>query len=265
MNELTVFNYESSEVRTLEIDGEPWFVGKDVAEILGYSNTNEVIQEHIDTEDKLNSKTLLSCDLDLGQRGGWLINESGLYSLILSSKMPNAKKFKRWITSEVLPSLRKTGSYSMERKPLSPAEMFKLQAELNYEHEQKLKALEAKQEATDRKITEVANAFTVAPTNAEEWAEAMNRNINEMVEEYHLSYGMTRGKLYDQLELIADVDLTVRQTRLRNRMKQAGATKTQQNAVSKLHIIAQDKKLRAILEGIVKAERARLMCEKWAT
>ena len=153
----------------------------------------------------------------------------------------------------------------MERKPLSPAEMFKLQAELNYEHEQKLKALEAKQEATDRKITEVANAFTVAPTNAEEWAESMNRNINEMVEEYHLNYGTTRGKLYDQLELMADVDLTLRQTRLRNRMKQAGATKTQQNAVSKLHIIAQDKKLRAILEGIVKAERARLMCEKWAT
>lgn len=261
MNELTVFNYESSEVRTLEIDGEPWFVGKDVAEILGYSNPSKALSDHVDEEDKLDNESLLS----LGQRGGWLINESGLYSLILSSKMPNAKKFKRWITSEVLPSLRKTGSYSMERKPLSPAEMFKLQAELNYEHEQKLKALEAKQEATDRKITEVANAFTVAPSNAEEWAEAMNRNINEMVEEYHLSYSATRGKLYDQLELMADVDLTVRQTRLRNRMKQAGATKTQQNAVSKLHIIAQDKKLRAILEGIVKAERARLMCEKWAT
>lgn len=262
MNELTVFNYESSEVRTLEIDGEPWFVGKDVATILGYAKPLNALDTHVDEDDSL--KQGLTDSLGRIQET-ILINESGLYSLILSSKMPNAKKFKRWITSEVLPSLRKTGSYSMKRKPLSPAEMFKLQAELNYEHEQKLKALEAKQEATDRKITEVANAFTVAPTNAEEWAEAMNRNINEMVEEYHLSYSATRGKLYDQLELMADVDLTVRQTRLRNRMKQAGATKTQQNAVSKLHIIAQDKKLRAILEGIVKAERARLMCEKWAT
>lgn len=262
MNELTVFNYESSEVRTLEIDGEPWFVGKDVATILGYAKPLNALDTHVDEDDSL--KQGLTDSLGRIQET-ILINESGLYSLILSSKMPNAKKFKRWITSEVLPSLRKTGSYSMERKPLSPAEMFKLQAELNYEHEQKLKALEAKQEATDRKITEVASAFTVAPSNAEEWAEAMNRNINEMVEEYHLSYSATRGKLYDQLELMADVDLTVRQTRLRNRMKQAGATKTQQNAVSKLHIIAQDKKLRAILEGIVKAERARLMCEKWAT
>ena len=262
MNELTVFNYESSEVRTLEIDGEPWFVGKDVATILGYAKPLNALDTHVDEDDSL--KQGLTDSLGRIQET-ILINESGLYSLILSSKMPNAKKFKRWITSEVLPSLRKTGSYSVERKPLSPAEMFKLQAELNYEHEQKLKALEAKQEATDRKITEVASAFTVAPSNAEEWAEAMNRNINEMVEEYHLNYGTTRGKLYDQLELMADVDLTVRQTRLRNRMKQAGATKTQQNAVSKLHIIAQDKKLRAILEGIVKAERARLMCEKWAT
>lgn len=260
MNELTVFNYESSEVRTLEIDGEPWFVLKDVCNILHISDTNKTA-ERLDA-DELTRTTLVSGGQN---REMYIINESGLYSVILRSDKPQAKPFRKWITSEVLPSLRKTGSYSVERKPLSPAEMFKLQAELNYEHEQKLKALEAKQKATDRKITEVANAFTVAPTNAEEWAEAMNRNINEMVEEYHLSYGMTRGKLYDQLELMADVDLTVRQTRLRNRMKQAGATKTQQNAVSKLHIIAQDKKLRAILEGIVKAERARLMCEKWAT
>lgn len=260
MNELTVFNYETSEVRTLEIDGEPWFVLKDVCEVLEISNHKNVATRLDEDEKGVHLMDTLG-----GAQNTTIINESGLYSVILRSDKPQAKPFRKWITSEVLPSLRKTGSYSMERKPLSPAEMFKLQAELNYEHEQKLKALEAKQEATDRKITEVANAFTVAPTNAEEWAEAMNRNINEMVEEYHLNYGTTRGKLYDQLELMADVDLTLRQTRLRNRMKQAGATKTQQNAVSKLHIIAQDKKLRAILEGIVKAERARLMCEKWAT
>lgn len=84
-------------VRTTEINGEPWLVGKDVAEILGYSNPNEALSEHIDQEDKLNSKTLSSFELNLGQRGGWLINESGLYSLVLSSKLPSAKKFKRWV------------------------------------------------------------------------------------------------------------------------------------------------------------------------
>lgn len=110
MNELKIFkNSEFGEIRTVEIDSEPWFVGKGVAEVLGYSNPNEAVQEHVDDEDKLNSKTLSSFDLELGQRGGWLINESGLYSLILSSKLPNAKAFKRWVTSEVLPSIRKQG------------------------------------------------------------------------------------------------------------------------------------------------------------
>lgn len=113
-NEIKIFeNEEFGSVRTMEINGEPYFVGKDVAEILGYVDTNKAIAMHVDEEDKLNDKTALS----LGQRGGWLINESGLYSLILSSKLPNAKKFKRWVTSEILPAIRKTGSYSIQSKP----------------------------------------------------------------------------------------------------------------------------------------------------
>ena len=104
MNEMKVFNNnEFGSVRVVEMEAQTWFVGKDVARILGYSNLNEAVQDHVDADDKLNSKTLLSCELDLGQRGGWLINESGLYSLILSSKLENAKKFKHWVTSEVLP------------------------------------------------------------------------------------------------------------------------------------------------------------------
>lgn len=108
MNELTVFNNEEfGEIRTITIDGEPWFVGKDVAEVLGYSNPSKALIDHVDEEDKLNNESLSS----LGQRGGWLINESGLYSLILGSKLPRAKDFKRWVTSEVLPAIRKTGGY----------------------------------------------------------------------------------------------------------------------------------------------------------
>lgn len=111
-NELQIFeNPEFGTIRAVEIDGEPWMVGKDVATSLGYANPNEAISDHVDDEDKLNSKTLTSSILDLGQRGGWIINESGLYSLILSSKLPGAKKFKRWVTSEVLPAIRKTGGY----------------------------------------------------------------------------------------------------------------------------------------------------------
>ena len=112
-NKIQVFtNEEFGEVRTLMIGGEPWFVGKDVAMVLGYSDTNKAVSMHVDDEDKkLNDKTSLS----FGQRGATLINESGLYSLILSSKLSNAKKFKRWVTSEVLPSIRKTGGYVMPK------------------------------------------------------------------------------------------------------------------------------------------------------
>ncbi len=124
MQELKIFeNPAFGQVRTVEREGEPWFVGKDVAEILGYSNPNEALQDHVDEEDKLNSKMLSSFTLDLGQRGGWLINESGLYSLVLSSKLPTAKAFKRWITSEVIPSIRKTGGYIAGQEQLSPSEL----------------------------------------------------------------------------------------------------------------------------------------------
>lgn len=120
MNELRTFsNPDFGEVRTVELNNEPWFVGKDVAGILGYADVNKAIAMHVDDEDKLNDKTSLS----LGQRGGWLINESGLYSLILSSKLPTAKKFKRWVTSEVLPSIRKTGGYIAGQETMTADEL----------------------------------------------------------------------------------------------------------------------------------------------
>lgn len=112
MNELKIFeNEQFGTIRTVEIDNTPYFVGKDVAEVLGYSDTNKAIAMHCDDEDKkLNDKSSPS----FGQRGATLINESGLYSLILSSKLPKAKEFKRWVTSEVLPAIRKHGVYAVD-------------------------------------------------------------------------------------------------------------------------------------------------------
>ena len=119
-NNLMIFNNpDFGAIRTLEMNGEPWFVGKDVAEVLGYVDTNKAIAMHIDEEDKLNDKTASS----LGQRGGWLINESGLYSLIISSKLPTAKAFKRGVTSEVLPAIRKTGGYIPTTPEMSEMEI----------------------------------------------------------------------------------------------------------------------------------------------
>lgn len=137
--EIQVFsNAELGEVRTTVIDGEVMFVGKDVAEILGYQNGSKALADHVDEEDKLNNDSLSS----LGQRGGWLINESGLYSLILSSKMPNAKKFKRWVTAEVLPAIRKHGVYAVDEVLQNPDVLIQALTELKKEREEKAKLSE---------------------------------------------------------------------------------------------------------------------------
>lgn len=112
MNEIQTFNFENEKVRTLIINDEPFFVGKDVAVILGYSDTNQAIRNHVDDEDKLTR----NFDGSGQNRNMTIINESGLYSLILSSKLPKAKKFKHWVTSEVLPTIRQHGAYMTNQK-----------------------------------------------------------------------------------------------------------------------------------------------------
>lgn len=118
MNELMIFNNpEFGEIRTVEVNGEPWFVGKDVAQALGYSDTADALKKHVDEEDKKLVKPGEMPTLKMSNYGTYIINESGLYSLVLSSKLPGAKRFKRWVTSEVLPSIRKTGRYTA--KPMT--------------------------------------------------------------------------------------------------------------------------------------------------
>ena len=108
-NELQLFDFEKNQIRVLKINNEPWFVGKDVATILGYSNTRKALIDHVDDEDKKDGVTIRD---SMGRSQlAVVINESGMYSLILSSKLPNAKKFKRWVTSEVLPAIRTEGAY----------------------------------------------------------------------------------------------------------------------------------------------------------
>ena len=107
-NEIQIFNNdEFGEIRTVVIDDEPWFVGKDVASALGYSNTKDAISRHVDSDDKRGSRFTTTS----GEQSMTVINESGVYSLVFGSKLPRAKEFKRWVTSEVLPTIRKTGGY----------------------------------------------------------------------------------------------------------------------------------------------------------
>ena len=120
MNELMIFNNpEFGTVRTVELDGEPWLVGRDVAEALGYSNPRDALAKHVDPEDKGVAK----CDTPSGVQEMTIINESGLYSLVMSSKLPGAKKFRRWVTSEVLPSIRRSGGYISGQETMSPEEL----------------------------------------------------------------------------------------------------------------------------------------------
>lgn len=143
--ELQIFqNAEFGSVRTADINGVPYFVGKDVAEILGYSNTRKALLDHVDEEDKTDGVTIRD---SIGrEQAPVLINESGLYSLILSSKLPTAKKFKRWVTSEVLPAIRKTGGYIPHDEEMSDAEImakaFQISQRTIEEQHRKIGALE---------------------------------------------------------------------------------------------------------------------------
>lgn len=109
MNQTQIFNFEQNKVRTVLVNDVPYFVGKDVAEVLGYSKPRNAISIHVDVEDKQDAPIQGALG---GKQSMTIINESGLYSLIFKSKLPNAKKFKRWVTSEVLPSIRQTGTYT---------------------------------------------------------------------------------------------------------------------------------------------------------
>lgn len=164
-NEVQIFNNEEfGNVRVVELDNEPWFVGKDVADILGYSNTNKAIQVHVDSEDKFIRSdkgtemgklfsSLKEMQQELGRQDNWFINESGIYSLVFGSKLPTAKKFKKWVTSEVLPSIRKTGSY---QKPMSQLEI--LQGSIN-------KLVEQEREIARIKLTQQEQAETLQAVN----------------------------------------------------------------------------------------------------
>ena len=185
MSELQVFNNdEFGSIRTWVVDDEPWFVGKDIATILGYAKPENAIANHVDDEDK--TSTLIQGSGSNYKSKAILINESGLYSLILSSKLPSAKKFKRWVTGEVLPSIRKTGSYG---KPMSQLEIAQYSINLLIEQERKMKALEAQQGEQVKRLDiidsrlEVLNGVHIEGTGRD--------RLNAMVRAYVVKKGIS--------------------------------------------------------------------------
>lgn len=252
MNEMKIFDYHGNTVRTVERDGEPWFVLKDVCVVLGITD-HKVVARRLE-EDEV-CQTPLTDSLGRKQETT-IINESGLYNVILRSDKPEAKPFRKWVTSEVLPTIRKTGGYG--QKALSPVEMFFLQAQINVEQERRLKAVEEKQDRFDGAL-----AVMAAPMlESDGWQERAQKEINTTIEQFGLNHQMFRRDIYDEVERLAHVDLERRQTLLRNRMSRMGASSSECKAVSKLHVIARDPKLRPIFETVLRRKVVRLTQER---
>ncbi|MBX7751023.1 ORF6C domain-containing protein [Staphylococcus aureus] len=190
MQELQTFNFEELPVRTLEVNGEPYFIGKDVADILGYTNSRKALSDHVDEEDKLTSRIVTS-----GQnRNVTIINESGLYSLIFSSKLENAKRFKRWVTSEVLPTLRKTGAYQV---PSDPMQALRLMFEATEQTKQEIKNV--KGDVIDLKENQKLDAGDY---------NFLTRTINQRVAHIQRLHAITNQK--QRSELFRDINSEVK-------------------------------------------------------
>lgn len=181
------FKKEFGEIRVIEKNNEPWFVGKDVAKSLGYKNVNDALFKHVDEEDK----EVVKCDTLGGQQNVTVINESGLYSLVLKSKLEGAKQFKRWVTSEVLPSIRKHGMYAKEELLNNPELMIAVATELKQEREQ-------------RKQLELEKAMLIQENNElkpkADYTDMVLQNKSlMMVTAIAKDYGMSGGSLNKKL------------------------------------------------------------------
>lgn len=184
------------EVRAVEINGEGWLVGKDIAEALGYSNSSDALKTHVDEEDK--KKIVFSDYPQFGNKGAVLINESGLYSLVLRSKLPGAKKFRRWVTSEVLPQIRKTGGYIPIREEMSEAEIMAKALIISQ------KTIEKKDEllkAKDKEIKDLSQDLTQKNRFINQIAVSQNSLKVEEVAQIASKQGIKigRNKLWDKL------------------------------------------------------------------
>lgn len=177
MNELQTFRFNNDEVRTVLINNEPYFVGKDVADILGYSNARDALAKHVDDEDR---DTVAFRDGTSGNPNLSVINESGVYSLILGSKLPEAKKFKRWVTSEVLPTIRKTGRYQV---PSDPMEALRLMFEAQTQSNEKIAVI-------DHRITDLEEN---APLNPGEY-NLVSKKVTQRIHEIKRERGMDLNK-----------------------------------------------------------------------
>lgn len=249
-NEVQVWNYESSEIRTVQINGEPWFVLSDVCKVLELSSPHKVA-ERLDGDEKgRNQIPTLG-----GVQEMAVVNESGLYTVILRSDKPQAKPFRKWVTSEVLPSIRKHGSYSVQSQfaDLSP----QLQVLIQMETRQKqIEARQAEQATALAGLEQkLQNTCEVIALDKTAWRKDSEHLINKIARATGEGYGGIRlvyEEIYRSIESRAGVSLNTRLTNKRNRMAGEGVCKSKRDRLTRVDIIAEDKKLIEIYVAIVK-------------
>lgn len=250
-NEVQVWNYESSEVRTVQVNGEPWFVLADVCKVLELS-TPARVAERLEKDEVSQTHTI---DRMGREQKTTIINESGLYTVILRSDKPQAKPFRKWVTSEVLPSIRKHGSYSVQSQfaDLSP----QLQVLIQMETRQKqIEARQAEQATALAGLEQkIQNTCEVIALDKTAWRKDSEHLINKIARATGEGYGGIRlvyEEIYRSIESRAGVSLNTRLTNKRNRMAGEGICKSKRDRLTRVDIIAEDKKLIEIYVAIVK-------------
>lgn len=266
--DMQIFNYNGfTDIRTITMDNDLWWVLRDVCVALSLTSPNKVASRLDEDEWNLIPVT----DVYGREQKTLVVNEAGLYSVILRSDKPSAKDFKRWITHEVIPSIRKTGTYtaSAAPAPMSPAQLIAAQAQILVDMEQKMaqiqgqtnamqKQLEAAQNQYDTMAQKVDNAIKVLSRPSEDhWKADMDRAIKELCEQRHLSDCATRGRMYRDLEQKVNCNISSRLARLRERKKKQGCRHRDAMLLNKLDAIAADKQLRAAFELVLKEWQAR--------
>ena len=253
MNEITSWNYEGAEVRTVQIDGEPWFVLADICRELEISHVKDTATR-IDEDDLGQTEVI---DRMGRSQKVWIINESGLYTVILRSDKPQAKPFRKWVTSVVLPSIRKTGSYSVQQpnafENLSP----QLQVLIQMETRQKqIEARQAEQATALAGLEQkLQNTCEVIALDKTAWRKDSEHLINKIALATGDGYGGIRllyEEIYRSIESRAGVSLNTRLTNKRNRMAGEGVCKSKRDKLTRVDIIAEDKQLIEIYVAIVK-------------
>lgn len=267
MQELIVFNNEQfGEIRTIENESGVWFVAADVCKALEIADTGRAIE-------RLDSDESTRIEIDHPQSIGkkltvWAVNEYGLYGLVLGSRKKEAKEFKRWIKHDVLPSIRKTGSYVDPKASVPTVRMSDALAamanvaRLAEDNQRRLDAIETSAKELDSKLTGVVDTLTAPTADSDVWQTETRKTVTKLIQDNKLSYQAYWADLYERLELRAGVNLETRKKRLRERLAKQGAAKHVINNVSKLLVISQDKKLVDIFNSIVREEKTKYVLMK---